>query len=405
MDNQEKYQKLKMALDRSIVEILPSREVFENTALENTPFTIYLGADPTGPDLHIGHATNFILLEELRQLGHRIVVLFGDFTAMIGDPTGRDSTRVPLSLEEVSKNIETWKEQIGKILNFDDEENVPEIKQNGEWLSSLELPKVTELMSHVTVQQMLERDMFERRIKNGKPISLHEFLYPLLQGYDSVVLNVDAEIGGTDQTFNMLVGRNLQKKFNNKEKFVLTTTLLENPDTGEKLMSKSAGGYIALNDTPEEMFGKTMALPDSVIVPVLRHCTRIPLEDLQKIEKELEEDGNPRDAKLTLAHELVLTYHSEEEAKRAEESFVGTFQNNKFPLDAKEVRTQKGVLLRDALIENGFVPSKNEFRRLCEGGALHDMESSETIDTQEYTVEEELKLRIGKKTFVKIIVE
>lgn len=383
---------------RSIADILPSREAFKAFLASGKRLRVYIGADATGPQLHLGHATNFILLEKLRKLGHEVIVLFGDFTAMIGDPTDKDAERKQLSVEQVNKHIHTWKEQVGKIISFDDPDNPAKIVKNSTWLSKLTFAEILGISSSFTVQHMLERDMFERRMKAGKPVHLHEFLYPLMQGYDSVALDVDVEIGGTDQTFNMLAGRILQKKYHGKEKFVIATTLLENPKTGKKLMSKSEGGYIALNDTPTDMYGKTMALPDETIIQMFTDCTYVSLEDIESIR-----NMHPKDAKMHLAREIVTMYHSKEDAQKAEEHFTQTFSEGGVPSDIQTVQTQAGTALADVLIQAGVVTSKTEWRRLVEDGAVALPEKEyEKITDPNVTVSEPLVVKVGKRRFIKI---
>lgn len=395
--------KIDEALERSIANILPSKEALKKKLMEGKRLRFYIGADPTGPDLHLGHATNFILLECFRKLGHEIIVLFGDFTARIGDPTDKDATRKPLTVEEIGNNIKTWKEQVRKVLGLDDKENPATIKKNSEWLSNLSLEEILKLASNITVQRMLERDMFERRLLAHKPIYLHEFFYPLLQGYDSVAMDVDVEVGGTDQTFNMLVGRDLQKMYNNKEKFVITTPLLEDPRTGKKLMSKSEGGYVALNDTPQDMYGKVMALPDEVVVSVLEHSTRISASELKKVEKDFVHSENRRDIKMLLAREVVKTYHSDKDAAKAEEFFVATFQKRDVPKDIPQTTARRGDLLVDVLLKEGVVASKTEFKRLVKEGAVTLLDRGEGIEDEKFAVNETATVKIGKKRFLRIL--
>jgi tyrosyl-tRNA synthetase len=253
-------------LTRSVVNILPTKELFKDLLLGGKRLRIYSGADATGSKLHLGHSTNFMILEKFRQLGHEVIILFGDFTAKIGDPSGKDTTRKPLTDSDVKKNLKTWEKQISKIIKIGHFDNGAKIVRNSDWLSKMSFVDVVKLASNFTVQQMIERDMFQKRIEDKKPIYLHEFFYPLMQGHDSVVLDVDVEIGGNDQTFNMLTGRTLQKIARNKEKFVIPTTLLINPKTGKKLMNKSEGSAVWLDDEPKEMFGKIMSLADEAIV-------------------------------------------------------------------------------------------------------------------------------------------
>jgi tyrosyl-tRNA synthetase len=384
-------------LARSVAEILPSSDELKKKLLSGKRLRVYIGADATGSDLHLGHATNFLLLEKLRKLGHEVIVLFGDFTATIGDPTDKDAVRKSLTHNDVQKNIAGWKDQIEKILCFEGD-NPARISRNSEWFSKFSLSQLLELTSHFTVQQMLERDMFTRRMKEGHPVYLHEFLYPALQGYDSVVLDVDIEVGGTDQTFNMLAGRTLQRKIKNKEKFIISTTLLVDPTTGKKLMSKSEGGYIALSDGADDMYGKVMALPDEVMNQMFVDCTNVPLAEVEKIIKE-----HPRDAKMRLAREVVALYHSVEDADGAERKFIDTFKERNVPMDVPIFFANKDMPLVDILVGGSMAKSKTEARRLLKDGAVSNMETHEKITDD--TLRETVTIRVGKHRFLKIEIE
>ncbi len=388
-------------LTRSVSSILPSKEAFKKALMGEKKLRIYNGADATGPDLHIGHATNFIFLEKLRKLGHEIIILFGDFTAMIGDPTDKDATRVALTEAQVEKNLSSWKAQVGKILSLNDKDNPVKIVKNSTWLSKLSFADVVRLSSNFTVQQMMERDMFEKRMAENKPIHLHEFLYPLMQGYDSVELDVDAEVGGNDQTFNMLAGRTLQRKMHNKEKFVIATTLLVNPKTGQKLMSKSLGGYISLQDSPNDMFGKVMALPDEVIISVFIDCTLLSLEEIENIKKDLDKGLNPRDAKIRLGKELVGLYYDVEDADRAEKNFTETFSKKGISDDATEITISSGEKLIEVILKAKLVASKTEARRLFDEGAISEIGKDKITDINS-EVQRDMDLKIGKHRFLKV---
>ena len=391
-------------LTRSISYIFPSKEALEKELLGGNRLKIYLGADATGPELHLGHATSIIFLEKLRRLGHEVVFLFGDFTARIGDPTGKEATRKRLTEEEVETNIKDWKNQVSKILKLDDPENPAKILKNSAWLATLALKDIVELAATVTVQQMLERDMFQKRMAERKPIYVHEFLYPLMQGYDSVAMNVDMEVGGNDQLFNMLVGRDLQKRYNNTEKFVVATTLLEDPRTGKKLMNKSEGNYIALSDAPAVMYGKTMALPDETTIQVFTDCTFATMEDIGEHESALASGANPRDIKMALARELVKTYWSEEDARAAEEGFIAAFQKKETPEETEEISAERGDFLGKTLVKAGIVKSNTDFRRLVEDGAVKNLDTGERVDDHTALVGGGAVYKIGKKRFVKVVV-
>jgi len=406
MNNKELEQKIDEILTRGVAEVLPSKKDLKDVLLGGKKLRIYIGADATGPQLHIGHATNFILIEKLRRLGHEVIILFGDFTAMIGDPTDKTAARIRLTKEQVDEHIESWKEQVSKIISFDDEKNPAKIVRNSEWLSKLSFTDVVDISANFTVQRMLERDMFQKRLKEEKPIYLHEFMYPLMQGYDSVHLDVDMEIGGTDQTFNMLAGRTLQKRYHNKEKFVLTTTLLVNPKTGEKLMSKSLGGFVALNDLPNDMFGKIMALPDETISQVLVDCTYVSLEDIKEVENKMKSgDINPRDAKLELATEIVKIYHGEEAAEKAKEYFINTFSKKETPTEiAKTMVDSDAIDLVDFIVLSGNAKSKSDARRKIEQGGvtMNEEKISDWKIILEKDVHDGSIFKIGKIGFARI---
>jgi len=286
-------------LGRSVENVFPSREFLEARMKEGKPLSLYVGVDPTGPSLHMGHAIWLRKLAQWQKLGHKAIVLIGDFTAMIGDPTDKGAARKQLTREQVLENCKTYKEQASKFLRFEGE-NAAELKFNSEWLGKMNFADVLDLASRFTVQQMLERDMFERRVEEKKPIYIHEFMYPLMQGYDSVAMGVDGEMGGNDQTFNMLAGRTLMKDMAGKEKFVVAYRLLTDP-TGKK-MGKSEGNMITFQDSPDDMFGKVMSWTDGMIVAGFELCTDVPMDEVARVEASLAEDGsNPRDAKARLA--------------------------------------------------------------------------------------------------------
>lgn len=397
--------KIDELLSRSVSSVFPSKDDLKKILLSGKRLKVYLGADATGSQLHIGHATNLILLERLRQLGHEIIILFGDFTAMIGDPTGKEAARIQLTEDQVLKNIASWEEQVAKVIDFKDKKNKPIVVKNSKWLSKLSFADVVKLASHFTVQQMIERDMFEKRLQEKKPIYLHEFFYPLMQGFDSVALDVDLEIGGNDQTFNMLAGRILQKNYNHREKFVIATTLLVDPKTNKKLMNKSDGKYIALNDSATDMFGKTMALPDSSLIQVFIDCTYVPIMEIKKIEQELISGTNPKDIKIRLAKELVTMYHSKSEADQAEINFNNTFKKGEIPQDAKSVEVEKGSALADILLHEKIVESKGELRRLIDANAVTEIETDAVISDFNFKIERNISFRIGKKRFIKINIQ
>ena len=401
MEIKKDEQLIKEAISRSVDRIYPTADKFEEMLRSGRQLRIYMGIDPTAPYVHLGHATNYLLLRRLHDLGHKIIVLIGDFTAMIGDPSDKDALRKLLTKEEVKENFKTFKKQISKIIDFDNKKNPVEVVFNSKWLAKLTFTELVELASNFTVQQMLERDNFEKRLEERKPLYVHEFFYPLMQGYDSVALLADVEIGGTDQTFNMLAGRTLLKKYKNKEKIVVTTTLLENPATGEKLMSKSLGTGIGLFEEPNEMFGKTMALPDTAIIQCLIDCTRLPLAEIDKIKNDLAAGANPKDAKTRLAWEIVKLYHSEKKADEARNYFIRAFQKKEMPADVELVEVPRGALLSEVLLSRGLIKSKADYRRLI-GGMAVKKANGDIIADPFFKIEEDVELKIGKKNFLKV---
>lgn len=396
-------EKIEEALSRSVDSIYPTKEALMSLLISGKQISAYMGIDPTADYVHIGHSTNYLVLERFHKLGHKIIVLVGDFTAMVGDPSDKTSARVQLSKDVILANLKSFKEQIGKILDFDDKNNPIEFKFNSEWLSNLSFEKIVELGSNFTVQQMLERDMFKKRLRDNRPLFVNEFFYPLMQGYDSVALGVDLEIGGTDQTFNMLAGRTLMKRYLGREKFVMTTTLLVNPTTGEKLMSKSLGTGIGLNESAENMFGKIMTLADECMIQTFIDCTRISFSEIEKKKKLLELGENPRNIKIELAHEIVKMYHGENEANQTQADWTKKFSDKETPDTAMEIKVREGSMLIDILVDNNFVESKTQARRLFENGAIKDIGHNRKINDPHTKISETIFLKIGKKIFLKII--
>lgn len=398
MINQENSRLIDDFFSRGVADVIPSKEDFRKRLMSDEKLTIYIGADPTAPKLHLGHSTNILLLRILQKLGHKIIILIGDFTGMIGDPTDKSATRVPLTREMVLENARTYKQQLEKIIDFEGD-NPAEIKFNSSWLAKLTAEDILKLMANFTVQQMIERDMFQKRLAENKPIGLHEFLYPLMQGFDSVAMEVDAEMGGTDQTFNMLMGRHLEKIMLGKDKFVISTELLVNPKTGKKLMSKSEGGYVGLDDVPSDMYGKIMALPDEVVEPCFRMCTTLDLG-------EIDFGSHPMELKKKLAWEITRMYHSKEEADSAADHFVKTVQEKVTTDDVVTVVVSTGeISIGDfiaMLLENNLVESKSDARRLIDQGAVYLDDERLSSDALEIKVEGELTVRVGKRKYLKI---
>lgn len=392
--------KIQNLLLRGVQNIYPSKKFLQDKLESGEKLTLYLGIDATGPFLHIGHAIQLKKLREFQDLGHKIVLLIGDFTSMIGDPTDKTATRVQLTREQVLKNCKNYKKQASKILDFEGK-NPIELKYNSEWLGKLKFEDILNLSSHFTVQQMIERDMFENRINQGKPIYLHEFMYPLMQGYDSVAMNIDGELGGNDQTFNMLAGRTLMKQMLNKEKFVLTMKLLTDP-TGKK-MGKTEGNIIALNEDANEMYGKVMSWPDELIIPGLELCTDIDLKEIKSIENQLkDEDVNPKDVKMRLARHIVTQYHDVKQAHKAEEEFISIFKDKKQPEDIKEVKI-KATNIIDALVETKLCTSKSDARRVIkQKGVKINNVIVEDENLQIEKTSDGILIQKGKRHFIRI---
>lgn len=392
--------KIDEILTRSIDTIYPDKKSFEDLLKSGKQLRIYMGIDPTATYAHLGHATNYIILKRLHDLGHKIIVLIGDFTAMIGDPSDKNAMRKRLTKEDVQNNLKTFKAQIGKILNFEDKDNPIEFRFNSEWLSKLTFEDGVNLASHFTVQRMLERDNFEKRIREEKPLYVHEFFYPLMQGYDTVALDADVEIGGTDQTFNMLAGRTLAKAYQNREKIVITTTLLENPITGEKLMSKSLGTGIGLDESTKDMFGKTMALPDEAIIQVFIDCTYFTMDEIKELEKSLKAGANPRDLKIKLAYEIVKMYHSEKDAKEAEAYFISTFSKKQIPDEMPAIKPTAYDIIT-VLVESKVCKSKSEARQMIEQGGVKVNE--EKVSTFDFQTKPNDVVQKGSRHFVRVM--
>ncbi|EKE20647.1 MAG: hypothetical protein ACD_7C00509G0004 [uncultured bacterium] len=448
MDKEELEQKVDEILERGMLaEFLPTKEEFRKKLLNGEKLKFYMGFDATAKSLHLGHAQGLMILEDFRKLGHEVIFLIGDFTGMIGDPSDKSSARVRQTPEGVAENIANWKEQVKNIASFDDSENPFQIKHNSEWLGKLNFAEVLELASNFTVQQMLERDMFEKRLygesdvckkcgkkfilkprdsegylkrdnwecpycgfapksedgfrySDGHPIYLHEFMYPLMQGYDSVAMDVDVELCGTDQIFNALAGRTLMQKLKNKDKMVIATKLIADEKTGT-LMSKSNGTGVFLNLDANNLYGAIMSQSDGMIKPLAIGCTRISLNEIEEMMKM----ENPRDAKMKLAWEIVKIYHGEETADKAQEYFVNTFSKKELPEDIADLKTNEEENLIDFIVRVGFANSKSDARRKIEQGGV-------SIDGEKIPVEELILtkdkfngkiLKVGKINFVKIV--
>ena len=385
--------KIEEVLTRGVEQIYPSKEGLEKVLRSGKKLRIYNGIDPTGK-LHLGHMVVLRKLRQLQDLDQEIIVLMGDFTAQIGDPTDKLATRKQLTKAEVERNSANYKELIGKILDLK-RANV-RFLHNEEWTNKLKPVDMLQIASQFTVSQLLERDMFQKRIEEGKEIYVHEFLYPIFQAYDSVTMNVDMEIGGNDQTFNMLAGRTLMKKMINKEKFVLTTQLLTEP--GKEKMGKTEGNLIALDEKPSEMFGKIMSWPDEMIQPGFILLTDIPMEKVET------EQLNPIEKKKWLAREIVTNLHSEKDAKNAEKEFEQVFQKGQLPeenITVYSIKPTKKQDIIEILTTSGLVKSNSEAKRLINQGGV-DIDGFTLKEFSTDKVKDGTVIRAGKKKFVKI---
>ncbi len=392
-------------IKRGAFEIIPEEELIhklEKSYKENKPLKIKLGCDPTRPDLHLGHSVVLRKLAQFQSLGHDAILIVGDFTGMIGDPSGRNSSRPPLSFEEARENGKSYFEQASKILN----KEKTRIVYNSEWLGKMHFEDVIKLASKYTVARMLERDDFTKRYKGGIPILMHEILYPLAQAMDSVAIESDVELGGTDQKFNLLVGRDIQREFGASPQVILTMPLLVGTDGSEK-MSKSLDNYIGINDPPKEIYGKTLSIADELIYSYFELTTDVTYDELKSIKESLTDKGvNPRDIKRKLARILVAMYHSEEEAVSAETEFDNIFVKKGLPDDIPEFRAETGLKesnILDLIVTVGFAPSKAEARRLVQqGGVTIDGDKiSDIAGTVKFDHDKILK--VGKRNFIKII--
>ena len=371
----------------------------EKSIKENKPLVVKLGLDPTAPDIHLGHTVPLRKLRLFQEFGHQVVIVIGGFTARIGDPTGKSVTRPPLTKEEVLKNAETYKTQIFKVL--DPEKTI--VRDNSEWLESMNFADVLRLASSYTVARMMERDDFNKRFKEGCAIGVHEFMYPLMQGHDSVALHADVEFGGTDQTFNLLMGRHLQELEGQEPQVVITMPLLEGLD-GVQKMSKSLGNYIGIDEEPKEMYGKAMSIPDELMMRYFMLVTDMLIEEQEDMEKRLESgELHPRDAKMQLARTIVRLYHGEEAALEAEEEFKRVFQQRALPTDIPEYAMDaptEPIFVPQFCTDAGLTTSNGEARRSIKAGAFKV--NGEKYTEENLTLEEGMIVQVGKRKFVKI---
>lgn len=364
---------------------------------QNKPLVVKLGLDPTAPDIHLGHAVVLRKIKQLQDLGHRAVVIIGDFTGMIGDPTGKSKSRKQLTREQVLENAKTYKRQIFKILDKDK----TDLRFNSEWLSKLNFKDVIELSSKCSVARMLEREDFKNRYKNHVSIGIHEFFYPLMQAYDSIAINADIELGGTDQRFNILMGRSLQKEYNKENQVAIFMPILEGTDGVEK-MSKSLGNYIGINEQANVMYSKVMQIPDNLIIKYYELATDIHPDKIEEIKQELDEGTNPKNIKMGLAREIVSLYHSDENIKLAEEYFKTVFQNRKIPKDIPTIDISPNENIVDIIVRAGLSSSKSDARRLIVQGGVKVNETKIT-DFNDIVLKNNDTIQVGKKKFVKCL--
>jgi len=391
-------------LTSGCVEVITEEELLERLKTKER-LTVKYGADPTAPDLHLGHSIPLNKLRQFQELGHRVVFIIGDFTAMIGDPSGQSQTRKQLSREEVERNARTYLQQVGKILDLDK----TEIVFNSQWFSSMDLEDViNQLASKYTLARMLERDDFAIRFKSEKPIYIHELLYPLMQGYDSLMISADVEIGGTDQKFNMLVGRELQRENGQPPQIVMTLPLLEGLD-GVQKMSKSLNNYVGLTEPPQEMFGKLMSISDELMWRYLSLLLNYSQEKIAKLKSKVERgELNPMDLKMELAYRIVATYHNEEKAEKAKEEFEKVFRKREIPSQIEEIWIDKEnikdgkIWIIKLLLLSGYVSGTREAKRLISQGAIKVNKQQISNSNLDIPVEDGMIIQIGKRKFFKV---
>ena len=390
-------------ISRGVADLLPEDEFkkkLEKAVATNTPLIVKLGLDPTAPDIHLGHTVVLRKLKLFQDFGHKVIILIGDFTARIGDPTGKSVTRPPLTEEQVITNAKTYQEQIFKVLD----PAKTEVRFNSEWLSKLDFADVLKLASKYTVARMLERDDFHKRYTEGRPISIHEFMYPLMQGYDSIALKADVEFGGTDQTFNLLMGRHLQGEEGMPEQTIITMPILEGLD-GVQKMSKSLGNYIGISEAPSEMYGKAMSIPDELMMRYFMLVTDMSIEEQEQLSKDLESGAaHPRDVKMKLAHTIVRLYHGEEAANFGQDEFVRVFQKHAMPTDIPEYKvaiTEEPVFVPQLLSDVGLTASNGEARRSIKAGAFKI--DGEKCNEEHIVLKDGMVLQVGKRKFIKIV--
>ncbi len=384
--------KINELLTRGVEEVI-HLEQLKAKLLTGKQLRIKLGIDPTSPNIHLGRSIPLLKLRDFQELGHQIIFIVGDFTGVIGDTSDKESERPMLTNEAINENKKTYLEQVGKVLDV----SKIEFRNNSEWLGELTYREIGEHADRFSVADFISRENIAKRLHEGRRVSLREVLYPLMQGYDSVAVHADVELGGTDQRFNLLAGRSLQEHFGQEPQAIVTGPLINGTD-GRK-MSSSWGNTITLTMDSSDMYGKVMSMADSEIIPYFINCTRVPLEEVQKLETRIKNGENPRDVKMVLARTIVTMYHSAESAQSAETSFVETFQKGGVPDDVLEITPD----YTEALLTHGVVASKTELRRLLEDGSVRNSETGEKLAVLPATVVDPLVLKIGKRRFVKLL--
>lgn len=389
-------QKIRQILEKGVSEVI-EKESLEKKLKSGKKLRVKFGVDPTAPDLHLGHSVPLHKLREFQNLGHKAILIIGDFTAMIGDPTGKSETRKPLTEKEVKENFKKYLKQAEKIIDI----KKAEIKYNSSWFKKEGIFQILTLARAGSIQQVLHRADFKKRIDEGNDITLSEVIYPLLQGYDSVKIKSDIELGGTDQKFNLLMGRKVQRHFNQPEQDIITVPILEGLD-GVRKMSKSFDNYIGIGEDAENIFGKVMSIPDNLILKYFELLTDFTENEILEIKNKMEGGENPRDIKMRLAEEIVKLYHNEKEAKKAKENFIKIFSKKETPEEIKELKFAEFPDIVGVLLKTGFVKSKSQAWRLINQGAIEI--NGEKIEDPHYQIPDKTIVKIGKKIFIKVII-
>ncbi len=388
--------KIEELLTRGVEEVI-DHENLKKKLMSGKQLRIKLGIDPTSPNIHLGRSIPLLKLRDFQNLGHKIVFIAGDFTGVIGDTSDKDSERPMLTDKIIKENLKNYKKQVGKIINL----QKCEFHQNSSWLKKLKYKDISTHANIFSINQFISRDNINKRLKEGKRVSLREVLYPLMQGYDSVAIKADVELGGTDQKFNLLAGRDMQREFNQNPQDVVMTKIINGLD-GRK-MSSSWGNTINFLDDANNMFGKIMSMSDGLIVEYFDLLTRVPLEKVSEVKKRLEKGENPKNLKIELALEIVAMYTSKKEAEKARENWENTFSKKEAPENIQQIKVSSGTKLSDVLVKNNLLPSNSEFNRRLSGSALKNMQTEEVLQ-KNIEVKEDMVLKYGKKDFVKIIV-